>query len=327
MSLHFRRGLARALLAIALGAGQFALPAAADTALTVGKAQANADSIITVNVGDDAGIFKKHGLDLKILDFEGGSRLVQAMTAGSVDIGIGAGIQMAFVARGAPMLAVCEDTTTLPYFSIGVPYDSPIKSLDDLKGKKIGVSNAGALTDWVAQELARVKGWGPEGITRVMVGGSITASSAAFRAHQIDAYVGGTTTFLTEEKNKVGRVLAPVSDFIGNTASGTVFASSALMEKNPDALRAFLAAWIETTQFVLTHKDETVKSWAKATGFPDDIMSKEYDIVKGMYDKDCGFDPESVANLKRSFLDLKLLDTEPDMSKLYTEAYLPKTNK
>jgi NitT/TauT family transport system substrate-binding protein len=314
----------RAILAMSLALPSLALPAAADTALTVGKAQANADSIITVDVGNDAGIFKKHGLDLQILNFEGGSKLIQALTAGSADIGIGAGIQMAFIARGAPMLAVCEDTTTLPYFSIGVPYDSPIKTLDDLKGKIIGISNSGALTDWVAQELARVKGWGPNGITRVAVGGSITASSAAFRAHQIDAYVGGTTTFLTEAEKKVGRVLAPVSDFVGNMASGTIFASNHLIASNPDALRAFLAAWIETTQFVLTHKDETVKSWAKVTGFPDNIMSQEYDIVKGMYDKDCRFDPESIATLSRSFVELKLLDTEPDMSKLYTDAYLPK---
>jgi NitT/TauT family transport system substrate-binding protein len=314
----------RAILAMSLALPSLALPAAADTALTVGKAQANADSIITVDVGNDAGIFKKHGLDLQILNFEGGSKLIQALTAGSADIGIGAGIQMAFIARGAPMLAVCEDTTTLPYFSIGVPYDSPIKTLDDLKGKIIGISNSGALTDWVAQELARVKGWGPNGITRVAVGGSITASSAAFRAHQIDAYVGGTTTFLTEAEKKVGRVLAPVSDFVGNMASGTIFASNHLIASNPDALRAFLAAWIETTQFVLTHKDETVKSWANVTGFPDNIMSQEYDIVKGMYDKDCRFDPESIATLSRSFVELKLLDTEPDMSKLYTDAYLPK---
>jgi hypothetical protein len=46
--------------------------------------------------------------------------------------------------------------------------------------------------------------------------------------------------------------------------------------------------------------------------------------VKGMYTKDCRFDAESLANLKRSFTDMKLLDSEPDMSKLFTEAYLPK---
>jgi ABC-type nitrate/sulfonate/bicarbonate transport system substrate-binding protein len=222
------------------------------------------------------------------------------------------------------MKAICEDTTTLPYFSVGVPYDSPIRSLDDLKGKKIGVSTPGSLTDWVAQELNRKKGWGPDGTMRVMIGGGIAASTSGFRSHQIDAYIGGTTTFLAEEEKQAGRVLAPVSDFVGNIGSGTIFASNHLIETNPDAVRAFLQAWIETTNFILTDKEGTVKSWSKITGFSEKIMSEEYDIVKGMFNPSCRFDAESLANLKRSFVELKVLDSEPDMSKLYTEAYLPK---
>jgi len=298
-------------------------PASADTVLTVGKASSEAESIITVNVGDDAGIFKKHGLDLKIVNFEGGSRIVQALIANSIDIAIGAGTQMSFIAKGAPMIAVCESTTTLPYFSIGVPWDSPIQTLADLKGKKIGVSNPGTLTDWVARELARKMGWGPDGVTRVTVGSGVTASSAAFRAGQIDAYVGGTASFLVEAEKHVGRVLAPVSDFVDNMASGTLFASNRLVDTNPEAIRAFLAAWVETTDFILTHEQETVKSWSKVTGFPEAVMTKEYDLVKGMYNRSCKFDPQSLATLKRSFVELGLLDASPDMAKLYTEAYLP----
>jgi len=321
---HIRLAILRATAVTALSLAAAAPTAFAETTLNVGKAQANADSIITVDVGVDHGFFQKHGLDLKILDFQGGGKLVQALTAGSVDIGVAAGTQMSFVAKGAPMKAVCEDATSLPYFSIGVPYDSPIHSVDELKGKKIGISTVGSLTDWVAQELTRKKGWGPDGVTRVAVGGGITASTAAFRAHQIDAYVGGTTSFLVEEDRKVARVLVPVSEFIGNTASGTIYASDHLMKTNPDALRAFLAAWIETTNFILTNKEGTVKSWSKITHFPEHIMSKEYDIVRGMFNPTCRFDKESLANLQHSFVQLKLLDTEPDMSKLYTEAYLPK---
>jgi len=55
---------------------------AASATLTVGKAAPNADPIIPVNIGEQLGIFKKHGLDLKIVDFTGGSRMTQAMAAG-----------------------------------------------------------------------------------------------------------------------------------------------------------------------------------------------------------------------------------------------------
>ncbi len=43
-----------------------------------------------------------------------------------------------------------------------------------------------------------------------------------------------------------------------------------------------------------------------------------------MHTKNCRFDPEALAVLQRSFGEMKLMEGEPDMSKLYTEAYLPK---
>ncbi len=60
------------------------------------------------------------------------------------------------------------------------------------------------------------------------------------------------------------------------------------------------------------------------TGFSPSVMAKDYDLTIGMFTKACKFDAESIATLKRSFGDLKLLPTTPDMSKLYTEEFLPK---
>jgi len=298
-------------------------PAAAQVTLIVGKANATADTVIAVDVGDRMGFFKEHGLDLQIVVFTGGSKMVQALTAGSIDIADGAGIEMALVAKGAPMLAVCESASTIPWFAIGVPWESPIKSKEDLKGKTVGVSAAGSLTDWLAQELERKEGWGTDTLTRVAIGGSTTAAMAAFRDHLIDAYVGGTTTFLVMAEQKVGHMLIPVSNYEGSIASGSLFASNRLMQTKPDTLRAFLAAWLETTTFMRTHKDETVKIESAVTGFPESVMAKEYDIVIGMFTTDCRFDAESLATLKRSFVGLNLLSAAPDMSKLYTEEFLP----
>ncbi len=323
MMTYLARGMVRAALALALGAATMPLAAAADTTLVVGKAAPTADALIAVDVGDSLGIFKKHGIDLKIVNFGGGGKMIAAMTAGSIDIGDGAGTQMAFIVKGVPMMAVCENSTTLPYFSFGVPWDSPIRAKEELKGKTVGISTAGSLTDWLAQELMRKEGWGPDGFTRVTIGSDFAGSTSAFRAHLIDAYIGGTTTFLAMAEQKIGRLLFPVSDYVGNMASGTLYASSQLIATNPDAIRAFLAAWLETTAFMRTHKAETVKIESGITGFDEGVMAQEYDIAIGMFSKDCKFDAESLATLKRSFVDLKLLSAPPDMSKLYTEAYLP----
>ncbi len=314
------------VVGLAIAVGSLGLPsvALAQTTLTVGKAAPNADPIIPINVGDQLGIFKKHGLNLKIVDFTGGSKMATAMAAGSIDIGDGAGTEMALVAKGVPMTAVCESAGPIPFIGIGVPYDSPIKTIDQLKGKKIGFSSAGSLTDWLIRELVRAEKWQPQDVTGVAIGNGAGNIISAFRAHLIDADVGVTSLFLAMEEKQTGRLLFPVTKYEGNLAAGTVFASNNLIKNNPDAVRAFVAAWIETVDYMRAHKAETVKIESKITGFPESVMAKDYDLTIGMFTKDCKFDPESIATLKRSFADLKLLPTTPDMSKLYTEAFIPK---
>jgi ABC-type nitrate/sulfonate/bicarbonate transport system substrate-binding protein len=222
------------------------------------------------------------------------------------------------------MKAVCESAGPAPFLAIGVPWNSPVHSIKDLKGKKIGISSPGSLTDWLAHELARKEGWGPDGVETVAIGGSTAATEAAFRAHQVDAEIAGASLFFNFEEQKIGRLLAPVSTYEGNIASGMLFASDKLIASDPAAIRAFLAGWIETIDYMRTHKAETVKIERGITHFDQTVMTKEYDLTIGMFTKACRFDPESLANLKHSFVTLKLLDTEPDMTKLYTEAYLPK---
>src|SRR6185312_5127950 len=154
-----------------------ALARADDTVVTVGKADAASTSFLPVHVGDKVGIFKKHGLTVKISDF-----------AGSIDIGLGAGTEMALVAKGAPMKAVCDGLSPIPFIGIAVPYDSPVKTVDQLKGKKIGISSAGSLTDWLAKQLNHHQGWsGSDGVTSVAIGNGAAAVLAAFRTNAIDA--------------------------------------------------------------------------------------------------------------------------------------------
>ena len=111
-------------LALALGAAITTLPATAATKLTVGKSITTSDPEMAVDVGEAVGIFKKHDLDLKIVNFAGGSKMTQALVAGGIDIADGAGTEMALVAKGAPMTAVCVSSSTFPFVAIGVAWDA-----------------------------------------------------------------------------------------------------------------------------------------------------------------------------------------------------------
>ena len=292
--------------------------------LNVGKADANSTAFLPVHVGDRLGFFKKHGVELKIANFTGGSKMTQAITAGSIDIGLGAGTEMALIAKGAPMLAVCDIMSPIPIIGIAVPWDSPIRTLDQLKGKRIGISSAGSLTDWLAKQLAHHQSWGPDDLKAVAIGNGAAATIAAFRTNAIDADIAVTSNIFNWEEKKEGRLLASATSFVGNIASGTIYATNHLIANDPGALRAFLAAWTETIDYLATHKAETVKIESEVTGYSEGVMTKEYDLTASKFNKDCKFDAESLANLKRAFVDQKLVETAPDMSKLYTEAFLPK---
>ena len=324
MTKHHLRGALLGALAFACSLPLSPSTASAGGTLSVGKADANSTAFLPVHVAEKLGLFKAHGLELKLSDFTGGSKLSQAMTAGSIDIGLGAGTEMALIAKGAPTQAVCDIMSPIPIIGIAVPWDSPVRTIDQLKGKKIGISSAGSLTDWLAKQLAHHQGWRPEDVTSVAIGNGAAAAIAGFRTNAIDADIAVTSNIFNWEEKKEARLLVSASSFVGNIAAGTIYATQTLIATDPDALRRFLAAWVETVGYIDTHKAETVKIESEVTGYSESVMAKEYDLTAGLFSHDCKFDADSIANLKRAFVDQKLVETPPDMSKLYTDAFVPK---
>ncbi|HLI21576.1 MAG TPA: hypothetical protein VKV32_10690, partial [Stellaceae bacterium] len=77
-------------------------PSRADDQLRVAKGASRAYSFMLLDVGLQAGIFKKHGLDIQESAIDGAARLHQAMVANSIDIALGAGTDIAFIAKGSP---------------------------------------------------------------------------------------------------------------------------------------------------------------------------------------------------------------------------------
>src|SRR6516164_147400 len=109
MSMDTLRWMVRlggAVAAAALAGSLFTSAAGAQTTLRLGKAQANQFAFIPADVGVEAGIFKKHGIDLDISAFAGDVKMVQALTANSLDIALGGSPSFAAIVKGAPMKAV-----------------------------------------------------------------------------------------------------------------------------------------------------------------------------------------------------------------------------
>src|SRR5262249_55876733 len=154
----------------------------------VGKAVAQAFSFVPLDVGVEEGIFKKHGVAIDAASFAGSAKLQQALAANSLDIGLGSGPELAFLAKGAPVEGVAGMMGAPALLDIIVRPDESIHDVADLKGKTISSTTTGSLTNWLIHELSRRQGWGSDGIKAVALGAD-AAQIAAMRTKQVDGVV------------------------------------------------------------------------------------------------------------------------------------------
>jgi ABC-type nitrate/sulfonate/bicarbonate transport system substrate-binding protein len=311
------------LASIALASLALGHSAAAQTKIRVGKAQAQTFAFVPADVGVEAGIFKKHGLDVEISNFGGDAKLLQALSADAIDIAMGGGPTFAFIVKGAPMLAVGALADAPGTIMLVVLKDGPVKTEDDLKGRTVSVSTTGSLTYWLGQELSRSHGWGNDGI-KIAPLGSTTAQAAALKTRQIDGVITETSTVFKLEEEGSGRILVRFGERIKDFHVHLIYASKALIDKNPEAVRAYLAGWYETVQYMRDHKDQTVDVAARVSEVSKAVATRNYDELMPIFNLTGRFNPKALDVLSRSFVESGSLPTRPDMSKLYTEQFLPK---
>jgi NitT/TauT family transport system substrate-binding protein len=295
----------------------------AQTTLRLGKAQANQFAFVPADVGVDTGIFKKHGIDLEISSFAGDAKEMQALTAGSLDIALGGGPAIATIVKGVPMKAVAAEANAPNTILLVVLKDGPIHSVDDLKGRTVSVSTAGSLTYWLTQELSRTQGWGDNGI-KIAPLGTAETQIAALKTHQIDGVTTDSVTIYKFVETGAGRILVKFGDRVKDFHVHIIYASDSLISSNPAALKAFLAGWFKTIAYMRDHRQETIDIAVKHTGVSPSVAAESYDDTMPILSADGHFSAKALDVLATSFVDMQALPSKPDMSKLVTEAYLPK---
>ena len=157
------RNCAFAALLLAAVVGASSAAAGADK-VRVGKSVSQPFAFAPVEIGAAEGIWAKHDLEVETVIFAGDAKLQQGMVANAVDFGLGSGPAMGFLAKGVPAKAVGALANEPLSMGLIVGAGPDIQKPDDLKGKKIGVTTAGSLSDWLVRELSRQLGFGSTGI-------------------------------------------------------------------------------------------------------------------------------------------------------------------
>lgn len=295
----------------------------AATTVRVGSSSATAFDFMPLALGIKQGTFAANGVDAQQINLGGSAQIVQAMVAGSIDVSLGAGTDVPFIMKGVAEIGIGAIAITPALLGVIVGWNSPIHSLADLKGKKIGVSSEGSLTQWVAIEAAAKAGVPRTDLTFIYNGSSTAADIAALVTGQEDAQVSAVALGWNLEEQQKGRLLASASDFVGPFLLNVLWARNDFIKEHPDAVRGFLKGWYETVNFMASHRAETVQFAKTVNHFSDVVNEKQYDTVMSSMSRDGTFPAEALAATAQSMVDLQMLPTEPDMTKFLTTRFLP----
>ena len=292
--------------------------------LRVGKAGRDAFSFVPADVGARTGIFRQHGVDIEISSFGGDARLQQAMAADGIDVALGSGPGLAFIVKGSPVKGIAAMAGPPLLFALVVRNDAAVATLDDLRGRKVGVSTVGSVTSWIISEVSRQKGWGYDGMAQVPIGDDANRI-AALKTRSIDGAIVNLAQALNFVQRGEGKVLLRFGELVKDFHIHVIFATDKAIAGKPEALRGFLKGWFQTIAFMRTHRNETVEIAKDVMGTDAQTTGGIYDELMPMFSDTGRFDPKALAVLRKSFVEMKTLPEEPDMGKLYTEAFLPGT--
>jgi ABC-type nitrate/sulfonate/bicarbonate transport system substrate-binding protein len=102
-----------------------------------------------------------------------------------------------------------------------------------------------------------------------------------------------------------------------------LYAHTEFAVRNPSAVRAFLAGWFETIDWMQQNRERAIDIVRRKTDVSVALATRDYDELSGMFNKTGRFNPEALKVLSRSFVEMGMLPNEPDVTKLVTEQYLP----
>ena len=293
---------------------------------------------LPLTIAEQLGYFKAEGLDVKIVDFAGGSQALRALVGGSADVVSGAfehtvnmqakGQKLrAIVLMGrAPQIVLGVNPKTMPNF----------KTVADLKGKKIGVTAPGSSTNVMANFVLAKAGIKPSEVAIIGVGAG-NGAVAAVRSGQVDAIsnLDPVISLLTRSNDlKIvsdTRIVAEAEKvFGGPMPAGCFYCPQAFIDKNPNTVQALANALVRANK------------WIQAAG-PGDIINNvpesyllgdravyigAFLAAKGALSPDGMFPLKGADTAYRALasIDAEIAKAKLDLTAVYTNDFVKKAN-
>lgn len=228
-------------------------------------------------IGQDRGLFKKHGLNSEVITIQGGPLAIQALVSGSTQFHAG-GTSSPMESRigGANTVALAVFIDSLPYTLVS---SANIKAAAQLKGAKFAVSRLGSVSDLSLRIALRNMGINPEKEATILGIGDQTSRFTALRSGAVDATV--ISPPLTVTARKLG--LTAISSF---QDAGIVWAYNSIdathdfAQNNRGVILSFLRGFVESIAYIHKNKEESMATMGRWMRLDDrEALNESYEYV------------------------------------------------
>jgi NitT/TauT family transport system substrate-binding protein len=245
-----------------------------------------------VHIANDLGLFKKYGLEIKVIELAGGVHTFRAVVAGSADVASASGpFSIVGFAKGSKTKMVVAN---MPKLEASMVVNKDIKTLADLKGKRIGIQEPGGFADVLARGVLRAAKVDPKEVTFVSIA---TEDVPALVANQVDtAILHVEQEIIAQKKIPTLHAIARLWEIQPNNLYNVMVVTEKLAKDNPAAVKAYVKGHIEATRLIYTDRAKVVPIIVKYTKLPKDVVEKSLDFLvqKCIWDANHGLGPKKV---------------------------------
>jgi ABC-type nitrate/sulfonate/bicarbonate transport system substrate-binding protein len=223
-------------------------------------------------IAKEGGIFLRHGLDVELVYIASGSRAVQTLVGGSIDVaevGGPAGVDARLA--GADTIYIALPVTRVLVFTVAAPQ---IQRIEDMRGKSIGVTRVGTVTDFFTRVYLRQNNLVPDKDVMIRQAGGLPEIVAALKAGQVE---GGTFGFpaVLHARAAGFRVLVDYNTAGYRYPLSSVIVTQKLLRSQEPVMRKFLEAHIEAAHRFKTDANFAMNVVGKYTNTTDRAMLEE----------------------------------------------------
>jgi NitT/TauT family transport system substrate-binding protein len=255
-------------------------------------------SFLPFRVAQEKGFYKKHGLNVQHVRIPGANVAISALVSGNLDYGTHYQVTMLWGARGLGTRAIFS-TASRQMFSLVV--QPGIQSVQDLKGKLVGIPSIGSLGHKITVRVLRKLGIDPDKDVRMLAVGGDASRSQQLRAKQIDATMINPPLSIMMRKEGFN-LLLQAGDYVDVPLTG-VGTTTKKIKENPEQVKNLLRALYEGLRFVRTNRKETIEIFSRWLKMDPSLAGETYDLALKMLSPDGSMSDESILAAMEIFTD------------------------